>query len=95
MTSNIEGKRSGPIDRFEKVRQRKAKAAIAIERYYGGVTRDQAEARAEEGKEFICKGCRQWFPRESFEYEYQGEVKLASRCDVCREENRKKYRGRR
>ena len=50
-----------------------------------------AEKIAAEGKKFICKTCRQWYPRRLFEYVYKDETKLATNCEWCRIENRKRY----
>jgi RNase P subunit RPR2 len=78
----------GPKDRFKKTQHKNA------EQRRQDQEEQKAIARADEGKEFVCRNCRRWLPRSYFEYEFDGEVKLATRCDSCREENRQRYRRR-
>lgn len=92
MSGNSFNKPSGgPADRFAGTKSKRRKAAIAEVDRFSGKTEEQAIATAEEGKEFLCKQCRRWWEREYFEYVFQEETKLASRCEYCRQENRKRY----
>lgn len=84
----------GPVDRFARTNAKKTRRALTELQRFDGKTAEQAIAKAEEGKEFICKDCRLWWPRESFEYVFQEETKLASRCEHCRSLNRLRYRKR-
>jgi RNase P subunit RPR2 len=85
----------GPIDRFAASKKQQTRKKIAELERHEGLTEDQAIKRAEEGKEFLCKNCRAWWPRAEFEYVYNGETKLASRCKSCRDAMRQLYRRRR
>lgn len=85
----------GPSNRFAKINEDKKRRKIAELNRFHGLTEEQAIVRAEEGNEFICKACRNWCPREDFEYVFDGETKLASRCEPCRAENRRLYRNKR
>ena len=82
----------GPVVRFAKSKAKKVKRVLTELERFSGKTEEQAIAKAEEGKEFLCKQCRRWWEREYFEYVFQEETKLASRCEYCRQENRKRYR---
>jgi hypothetical protein len=78
----------GPIDRFKATRQRSTAIRKAERLRLHGSTATQAEKIAEKGEKFICRDCREWHPRSEFEYVYNDETKLASRCSVCREVKR-------
>jgi hypothetical protein len=53
----------------------------------------EAEAEAENARgRFLCADCEKFYPVIYFEYEYEGETKLARRCQACRD-YRRTHRG--
>lgn len=51
----------------------------------------EAEAENAAGK-FLCADCKKFLPLHLFEYEHEGETKLARRCQECRD-YRRSHRG--
>ena len=74
----------GPVDRFSQTKVKNAQKRELV--------RDEtaAEKRAASGKEFICRQCRIWHLASEYEYVYNGETKMATRCYTCRWYRRQK-----
>lgn len=73
-----------PEDRFEQAKRQKARDDNKAREEKAMVE------RADSGKEFICRSCRRWKPKEDFEYQFDGATHIATRCYWCRQDKRKK-----
>ena len=75
-----------PVDRFKQAtRDRKAFHRI------NGEQKSKERMYARRGR-FICKTCRCDYPKECFEYVYEGITRLATNCDWCRYINRLRWK---
>ena len=77
-------------DRY-KMTNRKNRMRRRIEQWR---SEDEREAAAENARgQFRCAECDKYLPLCEFEYVFEGETKVARRCEDCRSEWRRKMRG--
>lgn len=84
----------GPVDRFARSHRAKRVKQAENRARNEGLTDREAEQRATEQEQFLCRECRKWCKRAEFEYTFDGEVRLATRCETCRWILRQKRKGR-